>query len=89
MSNEFKHYDGCKHNDTSNCSACALTATWQAAPNYSAWPLAYMENGRTVPAKWRGAFNAELARTDNQPYVDNIRAKIAQHGVKFSDGNGL
>jgi hypothetical protein len=89
MTREFEHYDGCKRNDPDNCSACALTDTRQAAPNYAAWPLAYMENRRTIPAKWRAAFKAELARTDNPAYVANIRAKIEQYGVTFSDGKGL
>ena len=44
MTREFQHYDGCKHNDPDNCSACALTDLRQDSPNYAAWPLAYMEN---------------------------------------------
>ena len=89
MTNEFKHYDGCNHNDPDNCGACALTDTRQAAPNYAAWPLAYIENHRSIPAKWRGAFKAELARTDNPAYVANIRAKMKQHGFHFTDSKPL
>ncbi len=83
---EFTHYAGCKHNDPDNCSACALTDTRQDQPNYAGWPLAYMENGRTIPAKWRKAFQAELNRTDNMPYVNNLRRTMARCGVAFSDG---
>lgn len=88
MTNEFKHYDGCKHNDPDNCSACALTDTRQERPNYAAWPLAYLENRRAIPTKWRDAFHQELARTDNLPYVANLHEKVAKHGVRFSDGTG-
>lgn len=86
---EFTHYDGCKHRDPDNCGACALTDTRQDAPNYSAWPLAYIRNGRTIPAKWREAFKRELARTDNLPYVANLQRHIVEHGVRFSDGGRL
>ncbi len=89
MTNEFQHYDGCKHNDPENCGACALTDKRQAAPNYAGWPLAYIENHRSIPAKWRAAFKAELARTDNPPYVANIRAKMAEHGFHFTDSKPL
>lgn len=89
MTNEFIHYDGCKHRDPDNCSACALTDERQDAPNYAAWPLAYMENGRVIPAKWRAAFKAELARTDNPAYVNNVRATMQRFGVMFSDGQDL
>lgn len=82
---EFDHYDGCKHNDIDNCQACALTDTRQERPNYSAWPLAYMENGRTIPAKWRQAFKDELA-SDNKLYADNVKATMERLGVRFSDG---
>lgn len=86
---EFQHYDGCGHRDPDNCSACALTDTRQARPNYSAWPLAYMENRRAIPAKWRGAFREELARTDNLAYVANLRRTIDKYGVRFTDGKGI
>ena len=86
MTNEFQHYPGCNHHDTANCGACALTNETQERPNYAAWPLAYMENGRTIPAKWKTAFFDELARTDNQPYVDNLRQHVETCGARFSDG---
>jgi uncharacterized protein YbdZ (MbtH family) len=89
MTNEFTHYNGCRHNDPDNCSACALTDTRQDAPNYSAWPLAYMENKRAIPAKWRAAFKAELCRTDNDAYVENIRRTMVRCGVSFTDGQAL
>ena len=86
---EFSHYPGCRGRDPDNCSACALTDTRQGAPNYSAWPLAYMENGRAIPAKWRDAFRAEMARTDNPTYAANVRATLDRLGVRFTDGAGL
>lgn len=89
MTSEFTHYDGCTHRDPDNCSACALTDTRQDRPNYSAWPLAYMENGRAIPAKWRDAFKAEMAQTDNRPYAENVKATMARCGVKFTDGKAL
>lgn len=89
MTREFEHYPGCKRSDPDNCSACALTDTRQDVPNYSAWPLAYMENRRTVPAKWRNAFKAEMERTDNPAYAANVKATLARLGVRFSDGRGF
>lgn len=85
---EFDHYPGCRHRDPDNCSGCALTDERQAAPNYSAWPLAYMENHRVIPAKWRDAFKCELA-SDNKPYADNVRRTMERLGVRFTDGRGL
>jgi hypothetical protein len=87
MTNEFKHYDGCK-GDVDNCGACALTDTRQDAPNYAAWPLAYMENHRAIPAKWREAFKREMA-SDNELYAANIVATMQKHGVRFTDGKPL
>lgn len=88
MTNEFQHYPGCKGRDPNNCSACALTDERQETPNYAGWPLAYMENGRTIPAKWREAFKAELA-SDNKPYADNVQRTMERCGVRFSDGKPL
>jgi hypothetical protein len=85
---EFDHYEGCNGRDPANCAACALTYERQRAPNYSAWPLAYMMNGRDIPAKWRDAFHRELA-SDNAAYVANVRAHMAKFGVRFTDGAGL
>ena len=89
MTNEFSHYPGCRHRDPDNCSGCALTDTRQDVPNYSSWPLAYMENERTIPAKWREAFHAELCRTDNAPYVANLNRTMRCYGVRFSDNRPL
>jgi len=85
---EFDHYQGCGGRDVDNCSACALTNERQRAPNYSAWPLAYMMNERAIPAKWRDAFHRELA-SENAAYVANLRQHMAHFGVRFSDGCGL
>lgn len=89
MTNEFQHYPGCRMRDIDNCSACALTNTTQDAPNYSAWPLAYMENGRTIPAKWREAFKCEMVREDNPAYAANVKRTMERCGVRFSDGQPL
>jgi hypothetical protein len=89
MTNEFQHYPGCKHRDPDNCSGCALTDERQESPNYAAWPLAYMENRRTIPAKWREAFKREMNQTDNVPYAENVKRTLAKYGVHFSDGKGL
>lgn len=87
---EFEHYPGCRHRDPDNCSGCALTDTRQDVPNYAAWPLVYVENGRTIPAKWREAFRREMsAENENQAYARNIRDKVRMYGVRFSDGRGL
>lgn len=86
---EFEHYKGCRFRDPDNCGGCALTHGGEEGPNYSAWPLAYMANGRTIPAKWRKAFLKELARTDNELYVANIKRHIAECGARFSDGKSV
>src|SRR5258708_35986869 len=96
MTREFQHYPGCRHRDPDNCSACALTATRQDAPNYSSWPNTYIENKRAIPAKWRDAFKAEL-KNENTAYVENIISNIEKYiisniekyGVRFDDGYGL
>ena len=85
MTNEFQHYPGCHNRDPDNCSACALTDQRQDVPNYSAWPLAYMENRRAIPIKWKPAFYEEL-KSDNNAYADNVRRTIERLGVRFSDG---
>ncbi len=89
MTREFEHYPGCKHRDPDNCSGCALTDERQAEPNYSAWPLAYMENRRVIPAKWRDAFIREMNRADNHLYAENVRKTMEKYGVRFSDGQPL
>lgn len=88
MTREFEHYPGCRHRDPDNCSACALTDERQERPNYAAWPLAYMQNRRAIPAKWRDAFKAELA-SPNTAYADNVRRTMETLGVRFTDGQPL
>ena len=85
---EFEHYPGCGHNDPDNCSGCALTDKRQEAPNYSGWPLVYMENGRAIPAKWREAFKREL-QSDNIPYAANIKRTMKRCGLRFTDSKPL
>jgi hypothetical protein len=89
MTSEFQHYPGCRHKDPANCSGCALTTGGPNGPNYSGWPLVYMENGRTIPAKWREAFERELNRADNMAYARNVRDTLARLGGRFSDGTKL
>ena len=48
-----------------------------------------MENGLSIPAKWRAAFAAELNRADNPAYAANVRATMERHGVRFTDGQPL
>ncbi len=85
MSRKFSHYAGCRNRDPDNCGGCALTTGGAEGPNYSAWTLAYMENGRTIPAKWIGAFKREL-ESDNRAYADNVKATAARLGAHFGNG---
>ena len=85
---EFRHYDGCNHRDPDNCGACALTDLRQDEPNYAAWPLAYIENDRVVPAKWRDAFVRQMNST-NPLYRDHLRERVETLGVRFTDGTWL
>lgn len=82
MTREFEHHQGCNRHDTDNCGACALTDLSQDTPNYAGWPLAYMENRRTVPAKWRTAFESEF-NSDNALYVANLKRTREKFGVSF------
>ena len=82
---EFDHYDGCRRKDVDNCSGCALTNLRQDAPNYAAWPLVYMENGRISPKIWKRAFLNEL-KSSNRPYAANLKRHIRDDGARFSDG---
>ena len=86
---EFVHDHGPRPDKLTrdNCGACALTNLNQISPNYAAWPLAYMENGRTVPLKWFKAFIAEMNRKDNEAYAENVRRKVELLGVRFSSGS--
>ena len=83
MTREFEHYQGCCGRDPDNCSGCALTHGDDDGPNYSGWPLVYMENHRAIPSRWKGAFNRELNRTDNPAYVANLHATMAKHGIRW------
>lgn len=78
MNSEFKHYASghSKHRaDMLNCSACALMFA-EHAPNYAAWPLAFLESGRAIPERYLPALKEELNRTDNMAYVDNLKQKL-------------
>jgi hypothetical protein len=87
MSNEFKHYDGCDHHDPNNCSACALTVlmeleamdgSYYMGLNYTAWPLAYMDNLRTIPREFYPLLLRELEST-NERYVANLKEQLARN----------
>ena len=84
FTSEFQHYAGCGRHDPDNCSGCALTIGGKEGPNYSAWPLVYIENHRVIPAKWRKAFEQE-PKSSNKAYADNLKAKVEEHGIAFSD----
>lgn len=88
MTTEFQHYSGCR-GDPDNCSGCALTTGGPEGPNYSSWPLTYMESRRTIPAKWKLAFIAELERKDNLAYAENVRRTLEKLGARFSDSTRL
>ena len=82
---EFSHYDGCGHKDPDNCSGCALTNLRQTEPNYSAWPLVYMENHVAIPTKWKGPFLRQF-QSKNRPYALNLLRVVREEGAKFTDG---
>jgi hypothetical protein len=77
---EFNHYQGCPGMDPDNCSACALLHADHRGPNYSGWPLAFIQCGRRIPARYHDALLAELGRTDNPAYVENLKSKLAGAG---------
>ena len=83
---EFSHYADCRRRDPDNCSGCALTTGGDEGPNYSGWPLVYIENHRPIPAKWKRALELQT-RSDNQAYADHLVATILHHGVAFDDEN--
>lgn len=82
---EFSHYAGCRNRDPDNCGGCALTKGGASGPNYAAWPLAYMENRRVIPAKWIEAFKREMQST-NRAYGENVQATAARMGAEFDNG---
>jgi len=89
MTNEFRHYDGCNRKDPDNCGACALTTPQmidgKLGINYAGWPLSYLENGRAFPPSFLPFLRDELLRTDNMPYVNNIRGKLQAAGYNLEE----
>ena len=77
--NEFSHYSGCRLRDPDNCSGCALTMGGKEGPNYAGWPISYLKNGRSIPAKWQDALKKELA-SDNRAYSENLKRIITEIG---------
>jgi hypothetical protein len=65
--------------DTDNCGFCALTHGGLDGPNYAGWARIYIEAGKAMPEKWRGAFERELA-SDNHHYAVALRRSIATFG---------
>lgn len=83
---EFKHYSNhtssARHAD--NCGACALEnpimIDGKMGINYAGWPLSYMQNGRRIPQKFMRYLADELQRTDNLPYLNNLKKQLVDHG---------
>lgn len=82
--NEFTHY-GHKpsQKDLNNCGACALLYAGKEGPNYAGWPLAFIQNGRSIPIKYHEALKKELNRKDNDLYINNLKNKLNDIGFKF------
>lgn len=79
---EFKHYSNGhneKNKDMENCGACVLLYSGEEGPNYSGWPLSFLRSGREIPAKYYKALIKETERTDNFPYVNNLKRKLEEH----------
>lgn len=86
--NEFTHYGHHpSRKDLDNCSACALLYA-ECEPNYSAWPLSFIQNGRQIPTKYYAALKKELNRTDNDLYVENLKNKLKQINFNIEVLNG-
>jgi hypothetical protein len=62
-----------KHNkkDMENCAACILLHSGEEGPNYAAWPLSFLVNGKDIPRKYFKALENEL-KSDNLAYVKNL-----------------
>lgn len=89
MTNVFTHYSSGHsehgHKDMENCGACVLLYSGKEGPNYAAWPLAFIENGRRIPSKYIGALRLELRRTDNMPYLNNLKDKLWAAGYNVDE----
>lgn len=86
--NEFTHYGHHpSRKDLDNCSACALLYA-ETEPNYAAWPLAFLQNGRQIPTKYYAVLKKELSRKDNDRYVENLKQKLAISGFNVEVDNG-
>jgi hypothetical protein len=88
MTTEFTHSYNHKKPDPENCSACALTIPvmidygpndTRLGINYSAWPLSYLQNGRSIPDKFLGYLKEEL-KSDNLAYVENLKKHLIAAG---------
>lgn len=77
------HYNH-RRPDPENCGSCALVIGGPEGPNYAGWARVYVEAGVSIPAKWRKAFEAERARTDNPAYTKKLEEVIAHFGVTFT-----
>ncbi len=69
--------------DPDNCSACAIRGLGgdieEGGPNYAGWARIYIEAGKTIPSRWRDAFQREL-HSDNEAYANALRRSIATFG---------
>jgi hypothetical protein len=66
--------------DADNCGYCALTHGGSEGPNYAGWARLYVEAQRTIPSKWRAAFQEELD-SDNKAYSHALRRSIKTFGA--------
>jgi len=80
--NEFTHYGHRTKKDMENCSACILLFSGKEGPNYAAWPLSFLANGRDIPSKYFEALKTEL-KSENMFYVKNLESKLV--GTKYEN----
>lgn len=78
---EFTHYGHRTVKDMENCSACVLLYS-KNKPDYAAWPLSFIRNGRPIPAKYLKALKEELL-SDNKAYVDHLKDELAKINFRF------
>lgn len=75
-----------------NCGACVLNGYVPRGekrgerPNYAGWARIFVEVGKPMPREW---LEAELARTDNAPYVAALKRSIVTFGVTLREGEDV
>lgn len=88
----------CRHGsamERMSCSGCAIRGYeprggWgdgfsvrDDGPNYAGWARIYVEGQRSIPEKWRNAFEAER-NSDNVAYERALEISINTFGVKWA-----